>query len=63
MKIKMGKLVNEYIQDTREEVLDELIKENVTLFDHHLQEMTKYEQRMNVLLSHKNEKTPGASLN
>ena len=63
MKINGDKTINEHMQDTRREVLDKLIKENDALFDHHLQEMTKYEQRVNVLKSFKAQKTQKPSLN
>jgi len=47
----------------KEEVLDQLIKEARSKFDHHLNKMTKFEQRMNVLESLKAEKTSKYFLN
>lgn len=63
MKINRENFIDDQMQDTRNEVLDKLIKENDALFDHHLQEMTKYEQRVNVLKSFKAQKTQKPSLN
>lgn len=63
MKINRENFIDDQMQDTRIEVLDELIEENDALFDYHLQEMTKYEQRVNVLKSFKAQKTQKPSLN
>lgn len=63
MKINRENFIDDQMQDTRIEVLDELIEENDALFDYHLQEMTKYEQRVNVLKSYREQKAQRPSLN
>jgi len=45
------------------EILDLLIKETQGLFEHHLDEMTKFEQRLNVLKSYRDQNKIDPSLN
>jgi len=47
----------------KQEVLNELIEEAQNLYSFHLHEMTKFEQRMNVLKSFRIQKISKASLN
>lgn len=49
--------------ETQKRVLDELIKESEKLFEYHLDQMTKFEQRMNILKSLKNIEILNNSMN
>jgi len=56
-------VIGKMIEKTREEVLDKMIEETLSLFDYHLQEMTKFEQRMNVLKSFRTQEVSISTLN